>query len=94
MRQKIDRQQRVTGYTIQLGAFSQPSNARQAARTWRGRASQRGLGEPRLLRSQNEGQTLTLVQLGRFNTVRAANQARDRLGASEAIVVPLAGGNS
>jgi tetratricopeptide (TPR) repeat protein len=91
LRQRIDRQMRVNGYTIQVGAFSERANARTAARQWRSRARRHDLRPPHLLGSKSKsGSTLTLVQLGRFNTVAAANRAKARLNAGDAIVVPLA----
>jgi len=91
MRERIDRQLEVSGYTIQVGAFQERANAREAVGTWRSRADRAGLTGPRLARSQGErGEVLTLVQLGRFDTVAEASRAKSRLEADEAIVVPLA----
>ena len=91
LKRKINRQLKVTGYTIQVGAFREAANARQAARNWRSKAQNLGLRDPRLVSGQGQGGGLTSVQLGRFDTVAAANRARQGLGADNAIVVPLAG---
>ena len=91
LKRKINRQLKVTGYTIQVGAFREAANARKAARNWRSKAQNLGLRDPRLVSGQGQGGGLTSVQLGRFDTVAAANRARQRLGADNAIVVPLAG---
>lgn len=76
-------------FTVQVGAFSQWSNAESAARTARARASAVGLDAPRIVQSQDvNGRTLYLVQVGSYKSKQEALSARVRLG-GEAVVVPL-----
>jgi tetratricopeptide (TPR) repeat protein len=88
---RIRRQLKVTGYTIQVGAFSKPDNARQAADRWRDRARRQGLSSPRLVRpGQGSGSSLIRVHVGRFDQFDAAVRAQRRLSRSDAFIVPLA----
>jgi len=76
-------------FTVQVGAFSQWSNAESAARTARVRTAAVGLEAPRIVQSTDvNGRALYLVQVGSFKTKQQALNARVRLG-GEAVVVPL-----
>ncbi len=91
MRQRIQQRLAVTGYTIQLGAFTQRSNAERNAREVAERARTLGLGTPRLVTDVNaRGQRLTIVQVGRFSSFTTAQQARQRLHAPQSMVMPIA----
>lgn len=90
LRQRIDQQMAVSGYTIQLGAFAEPANARRAAEQAVSRATELELGSPRLVSTTDgAGRELTLVQVGRFSSFDAAQRARRELGATQSIIVPI-----
>ncbi len=90
-RQQVDEQLSVTGYTLQIGAFANQSNAQRATDSLAARARTVKLGVPRIVPSTDrQGQRLYLVQIGRFSTFAAALIARQRLGSNEPIIVPLA----
>jgi len=64
-------------YTVQLGAFSDRARAARLARMSRGLARARGFGEPEIVLSRGSaGETLYLVQIGRFDSKGAAERAR------------------
>jgi tetratricopeptide (TPR) repeat protein len=88
LRRRAREHLRVTGFGIQVAAFREPDNARRAARQWRDRARRAGLDGPRLVRDEDG---LIRVHLGEFSSHAAAEQARQRLGAEDAIIVPLSG---
>lgn len=76
------------GFTLQLGAFQERHRAQDAAREAGAMATRHGLGPVRVLRRPDgRGQTLFLVQVGRFATRREAVDARVRLGRLQYIVV-------
>lgn len=90
LRTQIESQLAVTGYTIQVGAFRDPSNARSAADRLADKATNRQIGLPRLVSSTDSaGRPVTLVHVGRYSTFSAANRARQTLGDLQAIIVPL-----
>ncbi|MEX0653501.1 MAG: SPOR domain-containing protein [Phycisphaeraceae bacterium] len=92
LRQRINDQLAVTGYTVQVGAFAERDNARRAAEAIAGRAGELRFGGPRLVSARAaEGESLTLVHVGTFSSFQAAHDARVRLRATRAIIVPLAG---
>ena len=87
---QIDQQLAVTGYTIQLGAFANRTNADKLAGKYALRAAQAKLGGVFVTPgSGSSGRTMHLVQVGRFATFSAASAGRSRLGVSDAVVVPL-----
>ena len=91
LRRRIEQRLAVTGYTIQVGAFTKRANAQRAAQRLAAEARRAGLGAPRLNRARNDaGRRITLVQVGRFTSFRAAHAARRRLSVDQAIVVPIA----
>ncbi|MEM6333658.1 MAG: SPOR domain-containing protein [Planctomycetota bacterium] len=86
----IDKQLPVTGYTLQVGAYSDRTNAQTAASQLVDTARAVGLARPTLARGRSRtGQTLHLVQIGQFATFEAAVRARNRLDTPDAFVVPL-----
>lgn len=90
LRSQIDDQLAVTGYTVQLGAYSDADNARQAAQSVAQQAVDARLGAPRMVPGTDRyGRPLTLVQVGRFASFQAAQTARQKLSHTQAIIVPL-----
>ena len=87
---QINDQLAVTGYTLQLGAFTQRANAQTAAQAAAIQTVVLKLGPPRQVNAKDRfGQPLILVQIGRFATYQAARRARQRLGHAEAFIVPV-----
>jgi len=88
--QRIDEQLSVTGYTVQVGAFANRSNADQLAAKYAGRAASSNLGSVIVTPSvDSRGRPMNLVQVGRYATFGAANSARSQLGDFNAVIVPL-----
>lgn len=85
--QMIDEKLAVTGFTIQLGAYSNLANAQRLANQVAATASHLRIGPVRLVPGPNQ---LTLVQVGQFSSFEAARAARDRLGQPSALIAPLA----
>lgn len=91
-RVRAQEQMKVTGYTLQVGAFGNEINAQKEAEKIASNAIEARLGAPRIVPSQRAGaENLHLVHVGQFTTYQTALLARTRLGIPEAIVVPLAG---
>ncbi len=87
---RVDQQLAVTGYTIQVGAFTERANASRAATSYAARARPLGLGNARVTPSTDaRGRAVNLVQVGRYATFNAANAARIKLGDRSAVIVPL-----
>ncbi len=87
---QIDQHLAVTGYTIQVGAFTSRANADKAARGYASKAASARVGSVRVTPAvQSGGRPVNLVQIGRFATFNAANTARSRLGDPGAVIVPL-----
>ena len=79
----------MSGYALQVGAFSKRSNAEQQARAMRSAAASRSLGTPRVVPSTTaSGSRLYLVRIGRFESFQAALDARRRLDRPKAIITP------
>ena len=88
--QQINQHLAVTGYTIQVGAFANRTNADNAARVYATKANRVGLGSVLVTPSTNSrGQAVHLVQVGRYATFNAASAARTKLGDRGAVIVPL-----
>ena len=80
----------MTGYTIQIGAFSEQANAKRTADALVSRTAKLRIGTPRLVASKNRfKQPVALVQIGYYATFSAAKRARQTLGNAQAIIVPL-----
>jgi tetratricopeptide (TPR) repeat protein len=87
---RIDQQLAVTGYTIQVGAFSRRANADKAASRYAVKAASAKLGPVHVTpTTRADGLAVNLVQVGRFATFKAASEARSRLGDLGALIVPL-----
>ncbi len=87
---QVDQHLAVTGYTIQVGAFTSRANADKAASRYATKAAAGRLGIVRVIpTSRAGGRSVNLVQVGRFATFNAANTARSRLGDPGAVIVPL-----
>ncbi|MFA9480189.1 SPOR domain-containing protein [Phycisphaerales bacterium AB-hyl4] len=92
LRQRALDQLSVTGYTVQLGAFSTEENARSAAEEVAERSVEMRFGSPRIVPARStDGRTMTLVHVGTFSSYQGAYDARARMGVTNAIIVPLAG---
>ncbi|MCE9591481.1 MAG: SPOR domain-containing protein [Planctomycetes bacterium] len=92
-RQRVDEQLKITGYTLQLGAFTVESNANTAAQRIAGKAAALHLGAPRVIPAVDpSGHTVYLAQVGQFSSWPTALMARDGLGLTNPIVVPLKSG--
>ena len=88
-RDEVDGQLAVTGYTLEIGSFSDGAAAQSAADNLTESAQELNLGEPRLLPNPTRpGQML--VHVGRFSTYDSAASFRERLGMPGAFIVPIA----
>ncbi len=88
---QVDDQLAVTGYTLQVGAFRNAANARQAAEAVMSKCRDLQLAMPRLVSDNDRfGRDLTLVQVGEFATYYSALRVRGRFADSSIIIVPLA----
>ncbi|QYK48715.1 MAG: SPOR domain-containing protein [Phycisphaeraceae bacterium] len=67
-------------FSIQLGAFSSRANAERLASQVAGSAATMGMGQPRIVPTNKNGQTLFAVRVGGFGTRNEAAAARDRFG--------------
>lgn len=89
-RQKVREQLKITGYTLQLGAFSSEDAGGKLAARYAAKAAELKLGAPRVVKSTDpDGKTLHLVQVGQFTSFPTAIMWRDKLGVSNAIVAGL-----
>jgi len=87
---RIDQQLAVTGYTVQIGAFSNRANADRLAAEYAGKVAAAKLGRVYVTPGAGSGgRAMNLVQVGRYTTFGSASTARDRLGARGAVIVPL-----
>ncbi len=86
---KVDSYIGVRAWTVQLGAYSDQQNARNAATNIAGKTNAMQMGSPRLVPATDAGgRKLVLVQVGQFPSEAAATAAKNRLsGAAE--VVPM-----
>ncbi len=83
------------GFVLQVGAFRDRDRARRAAGDAAVLARRHGHGPVRIVPGvEARGQSLHLVQFGRFPTRSAAANARGQLGQLEYIVVRAKGGES
>jgi len=89
---KVAAEQQIstTGYTLQLGAYADRSNAEDRARKLSVTCTRAGLGTPRVLQSSTpSGGTLYLVQVGRFSTFSAAMTSRRKLTDSNVSITTI-----
>jgi tetratricopeptide (TPR) repeat protein len=89
LREAIRKRLLTSGYTIQLGAYSDRKNADQQAIKAQSQIQKAGLGSPRVVVSSALGKTLYLVQVGQYPTYDAAMKARQALGRIDAAVTEL-----
>lgn len=89
-KQQVDDQFSVTGYSLQVGAFSDTANANKVASEWITKAKDFRIGQPRLVtQTTADGKTVTAVQIGQFSSYATALMARQELADQSIIVVPL-----
>lgn len=82
----------VAGYTIQLGAFKDPDNARARAQELAAQTASLGLAQPRVeIGRDAQGRVWHYVYVGAYSTFRSAQQRRALLQ-MEAVIVPVQGG--
>ena len=87
LRSQIDEQIQVTGWTLQLGAFTNRDRARKQAQSIAAKAQDMRLGLPRLVAgSTAEGDAVTLVHVGQFTSYQSATRYRDALGTPGVII--------
>ncbi len=87
--QRVAQEQRVTGFTLQVGAFSDRANAQRAADAVARQAAALGLGQPRIVWATGDHRRrLALVQVGEFSHYAAAAAMSTQLGPTKAIVAP------
>lgn len=87
LRSLLSDQIQVTGWTLQLGAFTDRNRARVLAQSVAATASNMRLGLPTLVSSQTaEGTPVTLVHVGQFTSYQSATRYRDALGQPGVII--------
>jgi len=88
--QAVNEQLQVTGYTLQLGAYRNPTYARSAVQNHAARLTALGIGPAQLVRGRDsQGREVTFVQAGRFHLFQQAARAKASLGTVDSIIVPL-----
>lgn len=92
-RNRVSDQLKITGFTIQTGAFEVEANARTAAEQLANKVAPMKLGRPRVVPSVDPAsqRRLYLVQVGQFTSWPTALAARERLATTRSIIVPLSG---
>ena len=90
-RARVDEQLRMTGYTLQLGAFTKEDGARKAADRIALLPAAKKLGKPKIVAAKDPetGGVLYLVQMGEFISFPTAQQAREDLNLNNAIIAPM-----
>ncbi len=92
LKEDIQRQINVTGYTLQVGSFMDIQNAQRVAAEWKAKTDALRLAAPRVIKAKNAANIeVFLVQVGAFSTFDSARQYQGRLGASGGVVAPLWG---
>lgn len=88
---RVTEQMKVTGYQLQLGAFTSPDNAKKLAELYNDKAVKLSMGATRVTTARDpDGKTtLHLVHVGQFTSWSSAIMQRERLGMEKAIIVPL-----
>lgn len=91
LRERIDRQMEVVGFTIQIAAYRNPEDAKRDADRVGAKTNNLKMGPPRLVNSKDaRGVPVTVLQVGRFPSATAAQRQLDSLNEPTAVVVPLA----
>ncbi|MEM9348136.1 MAG: SPOR domain-containing protein [Planctomycetota bacterium] len=89
-RQQIDDQVQVTGWTLQLGAFTDRSSARDLAESIAAKSRDLKLGLPRLVSgATSSNEPVTFVHVGQFTSFQSATRYRDALGTPGVIIRAL-----
>lgn len=87
---QIDQQVQVTGWTLQLGAFTDRNSARSLAENIAAKSRDLKLGLPRLVDGKTaEGETVTFVHVGQFTSYQSASRYRDALGTPGVLIRAL-----
>lgn len=80
----------TTGFTVQVGAYTQQVNADRRAQYIGPIATRLGLGGPRIVPTiTDRGERHFLVQVGAFSTWASAQKAREQMGMKDSTIVPL-----
>lgn len=81
LKSQIESRLSLGGYTLQVGAFADRTNAERAASKVVPTASKLGLEQPKVVaRPGSNGRTLYAVQVGSFKDKTEADKARSRFG--------------
>lgn len=86
---QIADQLQVTGFTVQLGAFTDQANAQRTAQTYAAQATRLGYGAPQITPAILQGKQMYLVQVGHFPSHSSAAGAQANLNAPRALIVPV-----
>lgn len=87
---QIDQQVNVTGWTLQLGAFTDRASARSLAESIAAKSRDMKLGLPRLVNGRTgDGEAVTYVHAGQFTSYQSATRYRDALGTPGVIIRAL-----
>lgn len=87
---QIDQQVNVTGWTLQMGAFTDRTTARNLAESVAATSRDMNLGLPRLVNGTTaEGEAVTFVHVGQFTSYQSATRYRDALGRPGVIIRAL-----
>lgn len=89
LREQIDEQAKVTGFTLQAGVFAQHANALTAGKKFAADTAALRLGPPLIVTDDSTGQRLYRLQLGRFHNYATAQQYRARLPKTDLVIMPL-----
>lgn len=90
LRKVIMQRAAARAFTIQLGAYGQRKNADAKVREMGQACGRAGIASPQIVLSVDEGKTLYLVQVGRFDTYGAASLALRKLRTRDAWIVTTA----
>jgi len=89
-KQQIHQQVNVTGWTLQLGAFTDRARARSLAESIAAKSRDMKLGLPRLVDGRTaDGETVTFVHVGQFTSYQSATRYRDALGTPGVLIRAL-----
>ena len=89
-RKRILQELNTTGFTLQIGAFADKTNARRAAENLLATINRLHLGAPRLVPAKDaQGQPVYLIQIGQFSSYTSALAAGHTLKPTSTIIVPL-----
>ena len=87
---QIDQQVNVTGWTLQLGAFTDRALARDLAESVAAQSHGLNLGLPRLVNgTTGQGEAVTFVHVGQFTSYQSATRYRDALGTPGVLIRAL-----